>query len=405
MNARTRTIAGAVSLALACGVGGTAAQAAQAAESGGRAPQAQAAGLLDGLGNVLGGLLGSGGSQPLENLLGALTGGQTPTAGLLQPVHDLLDQLASTPGLPPAVADLIRDVADLLGGTPSGEPLDPALLGPLETLLRDLAGSAGLPPTASNLLNQIAGLLGGAGGDGTLGLPVDLLRILPQTIDELDGLISSLIDGERPTGALLEPVARLLDEVAASVPGSLNELLREVAALVRGTSGELDPLLVNQLRRLLVMIGNTPGVTREQRSVIERVTTVLTQAAASNNNGNTTKPAILATKRDRAVVKRVNVDPSRNRVGLRVECPKRAPATCVVRVSARFAGRKAANPKSTRIGAGRSKVVRLRLLKQARSASIRRGGKLRITVATRFGTQRFSYDKVVKLPRLKKARS
>lgn len=406
MRVRSRTATTAVTLALACGVGATAAPAAEAAQQpGNSAPQAQASGLLDGLGGLLGGLLGSGGSQPLEDLLGILRGGQTPTSGLLQPVTDLLDQLAATPGLPPTVAELLRDVTALLGGLPSGQPLDPALLAPIEALLRDLAGTAGLPAAASSLLNQLAGVLGGGSGGGDLlALPVNILRLVPATIDELDGLVSALIDSERPTGALLAPVARLFDEVAVSVPGPLGELLREVAAaLLRGTSGEIDPLLIGQIRRLLTMIGNTPGVTVEQRSVIERVTTLLTQAAASNN---APKPAaILATKRDRAVIKRVNVDPSRNRVGLRVKCPQRAPSTCVVRVTARFAGRKAANPKSTRIGAGRSKVVRLRLLKKARSASIRRGGKLRIRVVTRFGTQSFSFDKLLKLRRLNRARS
>lgn len=389
MRRRSRMIAGALSAALACVAG--AAPGALAAQQGSSAPNAQAAGLLDGLDETLGGLLSGGQQQQIQGLLGTLGGGQAPTGDALTPLHDLLYDVAATPSLPPATQQLIRQVADLLASAPAGQPLDPSLLAQVATLLRDLAATPDLPPEAAALLEQLAGLLAGGGGDP--GLPVDALALVPATIDALDGLITSLENGRQPTGTLLAPVAELLDDVAAT-PGltaPLSDLLQQLAGLIRGTTGELDPLLAGQVDRVLTTIANTPGLTPEQRTVIERTATLIGQSAGAGAR------AQAATKRDRAVIKRVRVNRTRTRIAVRIACPRRAPATCATRVTARLGRRKAAQPKRVRIAAGASKVVRLRMVRAARAASARQGGRLRVRVVTRFGMQRFADAKAVRV--------
>ncbi|HMJ03517.1 MAG TPA: hypothetical protein VK506_11275 [Conexibacter sp.] len=393
MPRRSRMIAGALSAALACGAG--VAPGALAAQQGTGAPSAQAAGLLDGLDDALGGLLGGGQQQQLQGVTGALGGGQAPTGALLAPVRDLLYDVADTPSLPAGTAHLIRQVADLLASAPDGQPLDPGLLAPVETLLRDLAATPDVPPATADLLTELADLIGGAGGGGTPGLPVEALSVVPQTIDELDQLITSLEDGAQPTGTLLAPVADLLNQAADAegLSGPVAGLLRELANLIRGTTGELDPLLAGQVERVLSTIANTPGLTTEQRSVIERTATLIGQGGASSAS----RRAVVATKRDRAVIKRVRVNRARTRIVVRIACPRRAPATCATRVTARLAGRKAANPKRVRIAAGRSKVVRLRMVRAARAAGARQGGRLRVRVVTTLGTRRFADAKAVQV--------
>ncbi len=321
---------------------------------------------------------------------------QAAAGGLLEPVHDALYDVADTPGLPPETQELVRRVADLLA-TPTGQPLDPSLLAPVEQLLRDLAATPELSPALADVLTDLADVIGGAGGaGGTPGLPVEALEVVPQTIDELDQLLTSLSDGAAPTGTLLEPVARLFDEVAAtpSLAAPLPELLRELAGLIRGTTGELDPLLANQVERVLSTVAETRGLTPEQRTIIERTATLIGQAGASRA---ASRRAVIATKRDRAVVKRIRVNRARTRIAVRIACPRRAPATCATRVSATLAGRKAANPKRVRIAAGRSKVVRLRMVRAARAANARQGGRLRVRAVTRFGTRSFADAKAVRV--------
>ena len=82
---------------------------------------------------------------------------------------------------------------------------------------------------------------------------------------------------------------------------------------------------------------------------------------------------------------------------MRIACPRSAPAACSTIVSAKLAGLTAARAKHVRIGAGHAKSVRLRLVRAARTASVRRGGRLRVRVVTAFGTQRFAAAKAVAL--------
>jgi hypothetical protein len=364
----------ALAAALACAA--ATAPAATAATPEPAPPPAQVAGLLDAP------------QQQLQTLIAALGAGQAPTGTLLVPVHDLLDDLAATPGLPPATQQLVRQIADLLISQPAGQPLDPALLGQVATLLRGLAATDGVPATAAALLNDLADVL--AAGD-VAGLTGGVLRLPPELIRQVGDVLTALEDGQAPTGTLLAPVADLFDQVAAT-PGlaaPVPELLRTLSDSIDGTSGALDPLVVAQVSRALTAVARTPGLTPSQQATIAQAATALAQRAG-------TQPARAATRRDRAVVKRIRLNRARTRVSVRIACPRSAPATCATTVRARFAGRKAANGKRVRIGAGRTKVVRLKLLRGARTASARDGGRLRVRVVTAFpGGKRFAHVKSV----------
>jgi hypothetical protein len=393
MPRRSTRIAGALTVALACAAG--AAPAAHAAQQPHTAPAAQASALTDTLGSTLGSLLGTSGSerQQLQGLLTQLQSGQAPTAATIGPLQDLLTQLSATPGLPADVQALIAQLAALLGTGPAGQPLDPALLMPVATLLRDLAGTSNVPSDVAALLSSLADLLDGTGA--TPGLPVDALTLPPALLDRLRELLNALEGGEQPTGALLAPVSDLLDSVAANpeVPDALAALLSQLAGALQGTTGALDPLLANQVEYALNSIAATPGLSPGDRTTIERISTFV----SSRGGAAAGTKARAATKRDRAVIKRIRVNKARTRVGVRIACPRSAPSVCATTVTAKLGARKAARGKHVRIAAGRAKVVRLKLVRAARTASVRRGGRLNVRVVTAFGSQRFADGKGVRV--------
>lgn len=383
---RPRRIAITLTAALACAV--SAAPAARAADP----PSADASVSIT-LGSALDGLLGTGQQQqPLQTALGQLQSGQAPTGTALGPVQDLLAQLAATPTLPADAQALLAQLAGLLGTAPAGQPLDPALLAPVATALRSLAGSSGVPSDAAGLLSNLADVLDGSGA--APGLPVDALNLPADLADRLRDLLDRLEHGQQPTGTALAPVADLLGTTAAnpSVPDALSSLLSSLADSLRGTSGALDPLLADQVGTALDEVASTPGISPGDRTTIERISTfVVTRGAVSGAAKRT------ATKRDRALIKRIRVNRARTRAGVRIACPRSAPSACSTIVTAKLAGRKAAHGKHVRIAAGHSKVVRLRLVQSARTASTKHGGKLTVRVTTAFGAKRFASTKAVRL--------
>jgi hypothetical protein len=399
---RCRTLAFAGALAALAGSAVSAPALAAARPAQGPAPSAHASGLLDGLvgGGGLGGLIGGvagGQQQPLQNLLGLLQGGQAPTAGLLDPVQRLLAQLGGTAGLPTGTQDLIAQVQALLASGTPGQPLSGNILMPVATLLRDLATTDGVPADVATLLNQLADSLD---ADGTVaGLPVNGLSLPATLIAQLDDVLRQLENGGRPTGRLLAPVAALLDQVATTdgLPPAVSDLLRQLGDTLEGTVGALDPLLTSQVTLALRTIAGTPGVSTNTRTTLERIATLLGSSGQAATSGGTSGKARVATARDRAVIKRVRVNKARTRIGVRVACPRSAPATCATLVSASFAGHRAAVGKRVRIGAGHAKLVRLRMVRTARASSGSHGGRLRVRVGTSFGTQHFAVAKTVRL--------
>lgn len=373
-------------------------------------PRYETRGLLDGLlgidlGNLLGTLLGGTEQNQLQQLLAGLLGGQAPTPEALAPLTDILRRLGATQGLPADVQQLVQQLTGLLQSGGLRDPLSGGLLAPVAELLRQLAATQGLPAVAAQLLNQLADVL--AGRAGGAGLPiVGELGLDDNLLGGLQGVLDGLLRGGQPTGALLAPIIPLLRQIAAApgLPPALQSLINQLIDTIQRTTGALDPLITSQLSTVLSLLGNTPGVSRETRTIIERTTTALTTqtpagstgggggGATGGTGGGGTQVAPgrrAATARDRAVVKKVTVNRGRTIASVRVACPRSAPATCVATVGAKVRGKRAAAAKSTRIGAGKSKVVKLRLTRAARR-SLRGGGRVAVTVTTRFGSQTFS---------------
>lgn len=424
-----RTLAG-VSVAVLAGsaiaqpvVGVATAQQTQPAQTSGLLD-----GLLDGLGDLLADLLGTSEQQQLQQLVDQLAGGQDPTGETLAPLTGLLQQLANADGLPAETRALVQQLIDLLESGDPGEALDPSILAPIASLLRQLADTQGLPAVASNLLDQLAGLLESGESPGLPGvgdLPLD-----PSAISGLADVLDALLRGEEPTGTLLAPVIPLLRQVAQTpgLPAEVRELVDSLIDALQTTTGPLDPIVASQLRGVLSLVGNTPGVTSETRTIIERTTTILDRTLDSSGGtggdgrggggtptpggtpitpttgggltggglSGTTRAPRRATKRDRAVVKRVTVNRGRTIAKVRVACPRSAPAVCTATVGAKLRGtnrRAVRRTVTTRIGQGKAKTVTLRIAPKARKQLRARGGRLKVNVTTRFVQQRFSASK------------
>ncbi|MDO8208862.1 hypothetical protein [Conexibacter sp. CPCC 206217] len=388
-------------------------------------PEYQTRGVLDDLlgldlGGTLDGLVGRAQQTQLRQLLGLLQSGRTPTGTDLAPLTGILDQLAGTAGLPAGVQSLLQQIVDLLdaGGT---TPLAPGVLTPVGRLLQQLATTDGVPTPVAQLLDGLGDTLD---GDGTAGLPISGALSLPASaVDALNGVLSALQNGGQPTAELLRPLIPLLQQVAATpgLPASLSSLIGGLVGTLQGTNGMLDPLVTGQLSSVLGLVGNTAGVDTATRDTIQRTTTILNGAAgtpgapgapgAGGSAGGTTgaggggSAAPLsrrATARDKAVVKKVVLNRQRTIASVTIACPKSAPATCVVKLGARSRGKLAVRRTiGTRIAPNKSKVARLRLTATATRALRRRGGSLRVNLATTFGTQKFSASKAVKLARPK----
>lgn len=393
----------------------------------------QTRGLLDDLlgnvGTLLGSLLGSSQQNQLTALIQQLTnlGGTNPTGNTLRPLTDLLTQLGGAQGLPVDTRALINQVTSLLNGA-GDAPLDDGLLAPVANLLRQLAATDGLPDVAANLLNQLADLL----SSRDAGLPLDNLDLLPAVIDGLNRALTGLTNaGGRPTAELLQPLIPLLQQVAdtAGLPVALRDLINQVIDLLRSTTGALDPLLSTQISTILDLIGNTPGVSRETRTVIERTTTILNNSVpgaggqggsgggggqgGSNNGGGGGGTGTggtglsvrrAATARDKAVIKRVGINRQKSIASVRIACPSAAPAVCSTTLRAAVAG-KSSKTVSTRIGQGKSKLVKLKLTKRSTKQLKRRGGKVTVVATTKFGTKSFRAKATVSVKRAAKTKA
>lgn len=382
--------------------------------------------LLGNVGDLLGGLLGGSQQNQLTALIQQLTalGGANPTGDTLRPLTDLLTQLGGAQGLPLDTRQLIDQITGLLNAGGGDVPLDDGLLAPVANLVRQLAATEGVPDAAANLLNQVADLL----SSRDAGLPLDSLDLLPSVIDGLNrALIGLERAGGTPTADLLQPLIPLLDQVArtAGLPVPLRELINQVIDLLRNATGALDPLLSTQVSTILDLIGNTPGVSRETRTVIERTTQILNnstpgaggqggsggqggQGGGSNGGGTGTGGTGLsvrraATARDKAVIKRVAVNRQKTVTSVRIACPSGAPAVCSTTLRAAVAG-KSSKTATTRIGQGKSKLVKLKLTKKATRQLKRRGGKVTVVATTKFGTKSFQAKATLSVKKAKARR-
>ncbi len=387
---RSPLIGGALALALAA-----APVAPALASAAGPPAQASAVAPTDGLGATLGallaGLLGSAQQQQLQQALDQLPATGQPSAGALAPVRTLLDQIAATPGLPASTAALVQRVAALLDGTGS-DALAPGLLAPVATLLRDLADTQGVPAAGAQVLDQLADALGSA----TAGLPIGHLTLAPTVDAALAQVKDALAGGQPLTGAVLAPLVPLLQQIAGApgLPPALSGLADQLASTLASTSGALDPAVGTELSTLLSLASNTAGVGEPTRGLLQGAATAISpgQPAAT---GAQAKRA--AGKGDRAVIKGVRLNRAHTVARIRIACPRRSPAVCATRVSAKLGGRKAATAKRVRIAPGKTKLVRLRTVRTARASIAGKGGWLRVTVTTTFGPHHYASKKALRI--------
>lgn len=337
-------------------------------------------------------LLGTQEQERLLSILGLLGDGQQTTA--FAQLRALLDHVAATPGLSPQTKALIEDVAALLGdGTAA---VGPALLAPVAALLHGLADVEDLPPATATLLDDLGDALGSA---QVPGLPLDRLTLDPGVVADVEGVLSALGAGAGATGETLAPLVPLLEQLASTVglPAPLANLADQLANTIGETSGPLDALTAGQLATLLRSIGNTAGVPGSTRTIIIRTANAIDGPGSAGSTGVSPKRA--ATAADRARIAGVRLNRARTVARVRIVCPRSAPAVCATKVSATLGTRgSAATAKRVRVAPGKRKLVRLRLVRSARSSIATQGGWLRVKAVTTFGTRRYAAKRSLRIP-------
>jgi len=112
-----------------------------------------------------------------------------------------------------------------------------------------------------------------------------------------------------------------------------------------------------------------------------------------------------ATAAHRARIVHAAVNRKQTGAKIRIACPKAAPTTCFTSTSATYGAKvRAAAGKRANVRRGRSQVVSLKLVRKAHTSLAKRRGKLTFTVATQFGTKRFTVSKGFTVKKLRKAR-
>ncbi len=330
------------------------------------------------------------GTQELRPILTLLGDGQQEDA--FDQLRALLEHVAAAPGLSPDTKALIEDVAALLG---DGTRVQPALLAPVATLLHGLADVEDLPPASASLLDDLGDALGSA---QVPGLPLDRLTLDPGVVADVEGVLEALGDGAAATGETLAPLVSLLDQVASTedLPAPLGELVDQLAGTIGETSGPLDSLMADQLTSLLRSIANTSGVAPSTRTTIIRTANAIDQSSAAGAGGTSAKRA--ATGADRAVIAGVRLNRAHTIARVWIVCPRRSPVTCATNVSARLGTRTAATAKRVRVASGKRKLVRLRLVRTARTSIATRGGWLRVKAVTTFGSRRYPAKRSLRVP-------
>lgn len=408
------------SAALLLCVGATTAFAAPAAQASTAAPDAPAAhatsrGLLDGL---------------LGGLTGTTTTTTTTTAPITSTVTSLVDQLVSsgtTLGLDttqltnvvatvvdsgalgtvtdatllseiPILGDLVTGtVQTVTGGTLSGDLVGNLLgsgvaLGTLPAVVDQLLSSAGAPTElVESLVGQVVG---------------DILAVgLPTDASALDGLLGSLLGGAPLTGNLLEPVAGVLDALAANeaLPADLRDVARTLAVTIRSTgSGLLPTDLVVRVGDLLGGVGSTANTSSPVRTALGSLSGLL--RGYTGPASGLGRSAFRVTKEMRAKVRKVRVTKDRAKVRATIACPATALAGCYATSRLRHAGRSTGKSVTSILRPGQVTTLTFKVPAKVRGALRKRGGRIavRVVSATQDGNVSASRSQAVK--RLRAAR-
>lgn len=373
--------------------------------------------------SLLGGLLGG--------LTGGLTGGTTttPTAPVTSTVTSLVNQLVSsgsTAGLP--LEDLTSVVATLVDTGALGTVTDGTLLSEVP-ILGDLVTQTVETVTAGTLSGDLVGnLLGGGVTLGALpgvvdqllsgaGAPTelvsslvdqvvgDLLAVgLPTDTALLDGLLGSLTGGADATGSLLEPVAQLLDTLAANaaLPADLRTLATQLAGQIRvvGT-GLLGGDLLATVGDLLGGVAGTANVPTPVSDALSRLANLLRARSGGVTATPTTKTPFRITKAMRVKVRSVKVSKDRKKARAVIVCPTTALAGCYATSRLRWSGKATGRTVANVLRPGQAKTITISLPKKVRTTLGKRGGKLgvRVVTVTQDGNVSASRTETVAKPR------
>lgn len=323
---------------------------------------AELASVVDGLtAGQTAGLLTTAGPTDLAGLLGALTSGQL--AGALG-VLDATQLTTIVAGLTPA------QITGLLGAGAT----DSVVSG----LLGQATGLAGGTPTAlpvDTLLAQVTALLGG-------GLPAD-----PTDLASLLTLVDSLLGTSGLSTAVLTPLLGaangLLGSAPAPVAAPLQGIVRQITVILTPVNGGTPTPIP------------TPAPTP---SVALPATTIPRPAAATT----AARPAAQFTAY-RATIGALKLNKKRTSMKFTLTCAATAPKGCLVKVSAKIAGKSAMRSMTVVLPRGKASPVTVTFSKSTTKRLKTKGGTLRIRAQTALSSLPAA-TRTLKVKRLKPVR-
>jgi hypothetical protein len=368
------------------------------------APAASAADTATPTPRLLGGLLPN---------LGLGGGGTTPAPVDPNLVTTLLTQITGT-GLP--VDQLTAVVTDLLatGVDPNANVI--------EDLIDTVVSTVTTPTQVSDLVDQLlaggaeTGLVGGMVGEllGSVGATAEqvtqvvgalLADGLPTDATALTGILDALSGGAAPTGALLSPVADLVDQLAAktALPADVRSDLQALAQAIRDANVTEVPAAV--LETVGGVLGTVAGTASLPAPVVDVLgslaglfgktkpgtTTTPTPGAGAPAAGGPTattaaRPRLQLTSAMRARISRVVAAKDRRKLKVTVRCPSVAVLGCATSVQGRFAGRAVGKPVAKILLPGQTTVLTLRMPAATTRTLKRRGGRVGARALTYLGT-------------------
>jgi hypothetical protein len=329
---------------------------------------AELASVVDGLtpGQTAGLLTGAGPTQ-LTGLLAALTPSQLAgPLGTLNPT-----QLTTIAGaLTPA------QISGLLGAGATGSVVT-GLLGQATSL----AGGTPSAPQVDALIAQVTALLGG-------GLPADPTN--------LAGLLTTLQPLLGTSG--LSPA--LLTSLLGAANGLLGGAPAPVAAPLQG--------LVTRITVLLTPVtgGGGSGGGGATPNTAPATTTPTPATTLPRTAGTATRPAAAAPgaqfRAYRAAIGALKLNKQRSSLKFKLTCAATAPKGCLVKVSAKIAGKSVMRTMTLVLLRGKSAPISVSLSKSTTRRLKAKGGSVKITAATALSSLP-SATRTLKVKRLKKA--
>lgn len=312
-----------------------------------------------------------------------------PTPTITAVVTDVLAS-GVTPTLP--AVDAVVDSVTATVADPAQAPTQVPIL--VSTLL---AGGAD-PAVVAGAVNEVLTAAGAptavveAAVDSAVG---QLLAVgLPTDATALEGVVSAVIGGAAPTGAILEPVAQVLDGLAANtaLPADVRQQIAALAADVRAAGTQpLSQAKLTEIADVLSTVAGTASVPKPVGASLGTLSGLFgpkpkpTAPPVTAPKPPTTGPALALTSAMRARIAKVAVSKDRKKAKVSLRCPASAVIGCAVTTQARYAGKNVGKASSVVMRPGESRTVTVKLPKKTTRALKRKGGKLGARAVTYLG--------------------